>query len=75
MGSFGYAQDDMGKTAQDDKEATFFVILSGTQWSRRIPQTESTIDPWDPSATLRMTGKKYQDDRERPMGSFGVPKA
>jgi hypothetical protein len=33
MGSFGYAQDD--------REATFFVILSGTQWSRRIPQTES----------------------------------
>jgi hypothetical protein len=23
----------------------------------------SPIDPWDPSATLRMTGKKYQNDK------------
>jgi hypothetical protein len=24
--------------------------------SRRTPQTESSLSPWDPSATLRMTG-------------------
>jgi hypothetical protein len=54
----GYARNDKVKSIQNDIGVggrVRIVILSGTQWSRRIPSVYSGLRLWDPSSYRRHT--------------------